>query len=141
MTQPPGPGLPPFGQEPQHGQPGQGGYPPVPPPPAYGAVPPGTPPYAAPPYPRTSGKATAILVLGIVSLVMMCGYGVGVIPAIVALAMAPSARREIKASGGWITGEGNVTAGVVCSWITVGVVAAAVVGVIVIAVIAAAVNT
>jgi hypothetical protein len=60
------------------------------------------------------------MVLGIVSIAMVCGSGVGVIPAVVALALAPGARREIATSGGAIVGEGMVKAGVICSWITVG---------------------
>jgi hypothetical protein len=70
--------------------------------------------------PRTSGRAIAVLVLGIVSLVLLCGYGVGIITAIVGLALAPGAKREIRESQGAVTGESFVRAGVVCSWITVG---------------------
>ena len=73
-----------------------------------------------------SGRAMAILVLGIVSLVLVCGYGIGVIPAVVALALSPGAKREIANSGGRITGTSFVTAGVICSWITVGISAVAV---------------
>jgi predicted metal-binding membrane protein len=64
------------------------------------------------------------MVLGIVGLVMMCGYGLGIIPAIIALALAPGAKREIASSGGMVTGDGFVKAGVICSWITVGLVVA-----------------
>jgi len=67
------------------------------------------------------------MVLGIVGLLMICGYGIGVIPAIIALAMAPGAKREIAASGGTVTGEGFVKAGVICSWITVGLTVAGIV--------------
>ncbi len=91
--------------------------------------------------PQTSGKATAILVLGIVSLVLMCAYGLGLIPAIVALAMAPGAKREIAASGGRIQGDGQVKAGVVCSWVTVGIVAVSIVAVVIIAIVAAGSNS
>jgi hypothetical protein len=63
------------------------------------------------------------LVLGIVGLVMSCGI-VGIVPAIVALALAPGAKREIAASGGAVTGGGFVTAGVICSWIAVALVVA-----------------
>ena len=65
--------------------------------------------------------------LGIVGLVLMCGYGIGVIPAIVALCLAPGARREIEAAGGALTGEGFVRAGVICSWVAVGVTVAGIV--------------
>jgi hypothetical protein len=38
--------------------------------------------------------------------------------------MAPGAKREIAASEGTVTGEGLVKAGVVCSWISLGLVVA-----------------
>jgi hypothetical protein len=64
-------------------------------------------------------------VLGISSLVLLCAVfvflPVAVVPAIIALALAPGAKREIHASGGALTGLGTVKAGVVCSWVTIGV--------------------
>jgi hypothetical protein len=69
--------------------------------------------------PRTSGKATAILVLGIVGLVTSVGCGMGIIASVVALALAPGAKREIAASGGALTGGGFILAGVICAWISV----------------------
>lgn len=63
------------------------------------------------------------MVLGIVGLAMMCGLGLGVVAAIVSLALAPGAKREISGSGGALTGEGMVKAGVICSWICVGLTA------------------
>ena len=93
-----------------------GGYQP-PPPAGYAAPPPG---YAQPPGgyqpgypPRNSGTAVAILVLGIAGLVFTCAYGFGVIAAIIALALAPKAKREIAAAGGALTGEGMIKAGVI----------------------------
>lgn len=77
--------------------------------------------------PQTSGKAIAIMVLGITSLVLFCGYGVGVIPAIVALAMARSTKREIEQSQGRVGGASFLSAGVICSWVTVGLAIAALV--------------
>ena len=62
------------------------------------------------------------MVLGIVGIALMCGYGVGIIPAIVALSLAPSAKREIAESGGRLVGLGQLKAGVICSWVTVGIV-------------------
>jgi len=61
------------------------------------------------------------MVLGIVGLVLMCGYGIGVIPSIVALALAPGAKREIRDSGGRLGGESFIKAGVICSWVAIGV--------------------
>jgi hypothetical protein len=78
------------------------------------------------------------LVLGIVSLVLMCAYGVGLVAAIVALAMSPSAKREIAASQGRLTGEGFIKAGVICAWVAVGLIVAGIVIAIVIIIIAAA---
>jgi hypothetical protein len=80
-----------------------------------------------------------VQVLGIVSLVLffvMCGLGV--IPAVIALAMAPGARREIEASGGALGGAGQLRTGTILAWITVGLTALAVVAVI--AVVALAVS-
>jgi hypothetical protein len=70
------------------------------------------------------------MVLGIVALLMICGYGIGAIPAIIALALAPGAKREIAGSGGMVTGEGFVKAGVICSWIAVGLTVAGIVALI-----------
>ncbi len=105
---------------------------PPPPPPMAGyppAYPPATP---APGYqpsptgvPRTSGKATTVLVLGISSLVLLCAVfvflPVSVIPAIIALVLASGAKREINQSGGALTGLGAVKAGVICSWVAIGI--------------------
>ena len=62
----------------------------------------------------------SVWVLGIVSLVMLCAYGLGLVLAIVGLALAPGAKREISESGGRLTGTGMVKAGVICSWVAVG---------------------
>jgi hypothetical protein len=118
--QPPpyGPQPPAYGQQPPaYGQqpPAYGQQPPAygQQPPAYGGAQPG---YGGP---QTSGKATAVLVLGIVSLVLLLSC-IGFIPAIIALAMAKGAQREIAESGGRLTGESQVKAGKIMSWITIG---------------------
>ncbi len=60
--------------------------------------------------------------LGIASLPLACGcLGLGIVPAVISLALASGARREITASGGSLTGTGLVTAGVVGSWISVAI--------------------
>lgn len=105
--------------------PQQPGYGPPTPPGGYGYAP-GYPPYPVA-TPAVSGRAVAVLVLGIASLVGLCMYGLTVVCAIVALALAPGANREIRASNGWKTGEGMVKAGVICSWICI---ALAVVGIL-----------
>jgi hypothetical protein len=56
-----------------------------------------------------------VLVLGIAAIVLLCCAGAGVIPAIVALVLAPGAKREIVASGGALTGLGQVKAGQITS--------------------------
>ncbi len=118
--------------------------PPPPAPPAYGSVPPPPPvsgaippppgyatPYGAPGYgqgyppahaqayagqtPRTSGKAIAVMVLGIVSIPLLCVCFTGVITAIVGLAMSPSANRDITSSGGMVGGSTQVKTGVILS--------------------------
>ena len=138
---PPGyPGGPPsYGYPPQYPQqyPQQG-----PPPPGYPGGPapygyPGYGGYAYPAGPRTSGRATAVLVLGIVSLVSWCFYGVGIIPAIISLSLAPGAKREIRSSGGMVEGEGQVKAGVICSWIAIGLAILAVIAVVILIIYAA----
>jgi hypothetical protein len=55
-------------------------------------------------------------VCGIASLLVPC---IGLVPAIVALVRAGSARREILASNGQLTGLGMVTAGRITAWIGV----------------------
>ena len=96
-----------------------------PPAPGYGPPPPGWAPAGGPPPgwagpPQTESKAIVVLVLGIASFVVF-----PVVPAIVALAMAPDARRTIQASGGRLTGEGLVQGGVIASWINLGLALAA----------------
>ena len=111
---PPPPPPPPAGGYPAAYPPPAGGYPPAYP------VPPGGYPPGYPMPPRNSGKSIAILVLGIAGLFLTCAYGLGVVAAIVALALAPGANREIAASQGTLTGDGMIKAGVICAWITVG---------------------
>jgi hypothetical protein len=58
------------------------------------------------------------MVLGIVGLCLSCVYGIGVVLAIVALCLAPSARRDVQAKG-YASGDGMIKAGAICSWISV----------------------
>jgi len=116
-------GQPQYGQPPYGQQQYPGGYP------AYGGY----------PVQQTSSKAGTVQVLGIVSLVMffvVCGLGF--IPAVIALAMAPGAKREIEASGGALGGSGQLRAGTIMAWITLGLTALGLI--ILIAVIALAVS-
>jgi uncharacterized protein DUF4190 len=111
--QPPGQWPPPSGQPPP-----QPGYPAgYQPPPQYG--------YA----PRTEGTAVGALVSAILSFVVC-----PVIPAIVALVLASTAKRNIAASGGALEGQGLVTAATVISWVNIGLSALVVVAIVLIAV-------
>ena len=98
--------------------PGQygGGYPPsgygAPAQPGYGGYPSG---YYPPAAKRTDGTAITALVLSIASFVVC-----PIIPAIVALVMVPSARRNIESSGGTLEGLGLLTAAKIVSWINIG---------------------
>lgn len=65
------------------------------------------PPTAARPAQRTSGKAIASLICGIIGLVIA-----GILLGIVAVVLGVVARREIAADPG-LTGEGLATAGIV----------------------------
>jgi hypothetical protein len=107
-----------------------------PPPDPYRPPPPGTPPpgYGGypPPYPlgypypvqQTSGKATTVLVLGILSLLVCQVLG------IIAICLAPGAKREIAQSQGRLGGEGYIKAGVICAWISIALTIALIAGLI-----------
>jgi Domain of unknown function (DUF4190) len=114
---PPGPWQQSQSEQPGYGPPPtfgeQSSYPS--PPPAYPANPPTGPfpqygaPYA-PPAP-TQSKAVAAMVVGIVSLVLACGYGVGLLGSPVAWWLGSSSMREIDASQGRLSGRGMAQAG------------------------------
>jgi hypothetical protein len=61
--------------------------------------------------------AIAVLVTSVCSF-FVCP----VVPAIIALALAPTARRNIAASGGRKDGESLITAGVIIAWVNIGLV-------------------
>lgn len=96
------------------------------PPPAYGPPPlPGSvpSPYGLwQPAPQTDGTAIVVLVLAICSFVVF-----PVVPAVVALVLAPGAERDIAASNGRLTGESLVRAGRIVAWVHLGLCAAFVV--------------
>jgi hypothetical protein len=104
---PPPPGFP----EPGTPSNPPGGWQPNPPPFSPTGPPPGYAPYGSPGTfgpPKTSGKAIASLVCGIVGLLCF-----GIILGPVALGLGLSAKREIESSNGSITGSGMATAGIV----------------------------
>ncbi|MDP8993358.1 MAG: hypothetical protein M3N31_09970 [Actinomycetota bacterium] len=135
------------GWGPPQGQPPQGQQPPPPPgqpppywgppqPPPYGYGPP--PQYGYGPQPPTEGMAITALVLSIASVMFLFTFflaPVGLVLAIVALALCPSAQRKIEGSGGALTGEGLITASKIISWISIGLIA---LGVLVLGIIAIA---
>ena len=92
--------------------------PPPPPPPTWGATPP--PWYPSAPPPQTEGKAIAALVCAIASFVIL-----PVVPAIVAVVLASSARKDIAASGGRLTGDSLAVTSLVIAWINIGLLALA----------------
>lgn len=118
---------PPKQPPPNWGPPPPYGYPPqpppygYPPPPPYGYAPPS--PYGTPPRTQTEGTAITALLLAIVSFPLSFTCGIGVIGVIVSLALTPSARRKIEASGGRLTGESMLTAAKIVAWINIGLTA------------------
>jgi len=95
-------GQPQYGQ-PQYGQPGYGQQP-------YGAQPGYGAGYPGAPAP-TEGKALASMIVGIVSLVLACGYGIGLLGSPVALFLGRSSMKTIDASQGQLGGRGMAKAG------------------------------
>ena len=106
--QPPTYGQQPYGQQPSYGQQPYGQQP-------YGQAPYGQQPYGygyAGPAP-TPGSATAALVVGIISLVLGCAWGIGLLGSPVAWYLGAKAKREIDASNGQLGGRGLAVAGFV----------------------------
>lgn len=117
---PPPPPTSPYQQQPSHGQqppswgqqptspqdpyqqPYQQPYPPTP----YGAYPPG---YTA--AQQNEGMAVASMVIGIVSLVLACGYGVGLLGSPAAMIMGRVSMKRIDRSNGQLGGRGMAQAG------------------------------
>jgi hypothetical protein len=75
----------------------------------YGSPPPGYPTYAAPP--PTHGGGLAAMIVGIVSLVFICGYGLGLVGSPVAWWLGARALKEIDAAPGRYSGRGMAQAG------------------------------
>ena len=102
--------------------------PPPPAPPAYGQ--PYAQPYAAPgaplggygypAKPPSSGKAIASMVLGIVGILGLCLWGLGIVAAILAVIFGFLARSEIKRSQGAVGGGGMAMAGLVTGFVGIG---------------------
>lgn len=65
---------------------------------------------------RTSGRAVAVLVLGICGVIPYAGF----VTSIVAVSMANSAFREIDDSRGTVSGRGMAKAGLICGCVVLG---------------------
>ena len=112
---------------------------------AYGSQPPPygqqsyPPPYQPQPYPPQfyapvppqDGMSIAAMVVGIASLVMACGYGVGLLGSPVALVLGLISKRRIDRSNGQLAGRGFAVAGFVLGIVGTVLLAIGVVGVIV----------
>ncbi|NAZ77813.1 hypothetical protein GTQ99_20720, partial [Kineococcus sp. T13] len=77
-----------------------------------------------------AGSAHAVLWTAVGGLVLM-GTGLGWIAAIVALALAPGARREVLESRGTKRGLGFLLAGKICAWVNIGLTVLLVLGLVV----------
>ena len=68
--------------------------------------------------PRTSGMATASMVLGIVSIIALtCCCGTGFIPSVLAVVFGHVAMYQIRRSAGRLEGSSMAVAGQVCGYI------------------------
>lgn len=150
-------GQPPDEQQPQYGQPQYGAQPTYGQPtygqpqygqPRYGQPQYGQPAYGGPPagYPQaasapTDGRATAAMIVGIVSLVLMCGYGVGLLGSPVAWWLGQTSVRTIDASNGQLSGRGMAQAGKILGIIGTVLLVLLIVAVVVVVVVIAAHTT
>lgn len=79
---------------------------------------------------HTSPFAVASLVLGIASPVLLCCYGFGVLPSVLAIVFGVMARSRIRQSAGGETGMGLATAGIVLGIVTAALFVLAVLGIV-----------
>ena len=135
---------------PQPGYQQPSGYPPPPPPPPHPSYPPQQPwgqqphqpGYPYPPGgpgfqpPQTDGLALGAMVVGIVSLVLTCGYGVGLLGSPVALVLGRISMKRIDRSGGRLGGRGMAQAGFILGIIGTVLLVLALIAVVVVIVIA-----
>lgn len=150
----PGPGGEnPYGapQQPQYGNPYQPQQPPQPPyqqnpygqpqyQQPYQPQPPYQQPSGYPPYqvtPPNDGLGVAAMIIGIISLVGMCGYGLGLLGAPAALIMGRISMKRIDRSEGRIGGRGMALAGFILGIIGTVLLVIAIIAVVVLIVVAA----
>jgi hypothetical protein len=102
----------------------------------YGAPPPsGYPPYQQ--TPPTEGLGLAAMIIGIVSLVLSCGYGVGLLGSPAALIMGRISMKRIDRSGGRLGGRGLAMTGFILGIVGTVLLVLAIIAVVVIIVVAA----
>jgi hypothetical protein len=141
MSDPAPPGPDPY-QQPQNPY-----YPPQQQPPQpYGYQPPpyGQPPYGQPAYgqyqqpyrPPNDGLGLASMIVGIAALVLMCGYGIGLLGSPVALIMGRISMKRIDRSGGQLGGRGFAQAGFILGIIGTVLLVLAIIAVVVIVLVA-----
>ncbi len=120
-TYPQQPGYQQPGYPPQPGYPQQPGYPGYPP--GYGVA------------AQNEGMAVASMVIGIVSFVLACGYGIGLLGSPVALVMGRISMKRIDQSGGQLGGRGMAQAGFILGIIGTVLLVLALIGLVVVIVI------
>ena len=64
---------------------------------------------------QTLPNATAVLVMGILSIVLVCFYGIGLVLGIIGLALGSKGRKLYKANPEIYSGYGNLNAGWIMS--------------------------
>jgi hypothetical protein len=89
------------------------------------------------PDPVRSSKATVVLLLGVVSVLMGPLVG-GLIPATVALVLARQARADLAAASGYLVGSGRLRLGTRLAWVGAGLGIAALVVAVVIGIVSLA---
>jgi hypothetical protein len=77
---------------------------------------------AAPTQIKTNGFAIASMVLGIVSIPLLCCCYIGAVPAIIAIIFGFIARNKIKEAFGSQKGEGMALAGIITGFSTLGLI-------------------
>jgi hypothetical protein len=86
--------------------------------------------------PQNDGMAVASMVIGIVSLVLMCGYGIGLLGSPAALIMGRISMKRIDRSEGRLGGRGFAQAGFILGIIGTILLVLAIIAVVILIVVA-----
>ena len=81
---------------------------------------------------QTSKRAKTVLILGVVGVALFFTLWANFVLAIIALSLAPGARREIEESQGQLAGLDKVKAGVNCAWVAIAIVPVIVAGFVIV---------